>query len=90
MPIESKEEFLSKVEVGNRIQVPVIVRWKNRLEPGEVLRVYIRHRFLSRSFYAKYRKDHRITIPKLAAKDLELKPGSIVEVTLFGEKEEKE
>lgn len=85
MPIAKTEEFLAKVEVKNRIQIPVLVRWKNRLDPVEVLHVHVRHEFSSQSFYARYRKDHRITIPKLVAEELELKPGSVVEVTLYGE-----
>lgn len=81
MPVESEEEFLARVEVGNRIQIPVLVRWKNRLEPGEILRVTVDVGD-SYTFYAIYRKDFRITIPKLVVEYLELKPGDMVEVTL--------
>lgn len=89
MPVLRDESFLATVEVGNRIQVPVLVRWKNRLEAGEVLLVHVRYEYSSRDFYARYRKDHRITIPKLVAEDLELKPGEVVEVTLYSEVEEE-
>jgi len=82
MPVEMVEEFLARVETGNRVQIPVLVRWKNRLEIGEILRVYVHHGFASGNFYARYRKDFRITIPKLVVEDLEVKPGDVVEVSL--------
>ncbi len=85
MPVDGTEEFLAKVGVGNRVKIPVLVRWKNRLDPGEVLTVTVRAEFASQTFYAKYRKDFRITIPKLAADDLELEPGDVVKVTLHPE-----
>lgn len=85
MPVKRTERFLARVEVGNRVQIPVLVRWKNRLEPGEILNVKIL-RGISRRFYARYRKDYRITIPKLVAEDLEVEPGDVVEVTLEPER----
>jgi bifunctional DNA-binding transcriptional regulator/antitoxin component of YhaV-PrlF toxin-antitoxin module len=35
------EEFLARVQRYGRVQVPVLIRWKHRLEAGEVLSVYI-------------------------------------------------
>ena len=90
MPVERDESFLARVEVGNRVQIPVLVRWSNRLEPGEVLSVYVFFRGPSRSLYVRYRRGHRITIPKLVVEDLGLEPGCIVEVTLYSEAEEEE
>ena len=85
MPVEIEEEFLARVGVWNRIKVPVLVRWRNRLEPGEILTVTVRAGFASHTFYARYRKDYRITVPKLVAEDLELKPGDVVKATLHPE-----
>jgi len=85
VPVEVGEEFLARVGVLNRVKVPVFVRWRSRLEPGEVLMVTVRAGYHSREFYARYRKDFRITVPKLVAEDLELKPGDVVEVTLHPE-----
>lgn len=84
MPVEVTEEFLAKVQVGNRVQIPVTVRWRNRLEPGEVLTVTVRSA-ARRKFYARYCKDFRITIPKLVAEDLGIEPGEVVEVILHPE-----
>ena len=85
MPVEVEEVFLARVGVLNRIKIPVLVRWRNRLEPGEILIVTVQAGYHSREFYARYRKDFRITVPKLVAEDLELKPGDVVEVTLHPE-----
>ena len=67
-----------------------MVRWRNRLEAGEVLSVYVCYGFSSRSFYARYWKDYCITIPKLVVEDLRLKSGYVVEVTLYREDEEED
>jgi len=82
VPVERAERFLARVGVLNRVKVPVLVRWKNRLEPGEVLTVTVEAEYMSRVFYARYRKDFRITIPKLVAEDLGLEPDDVVKVTL--------
>jgi len=83
MPVEGREEFLARVQIGNRVQVPVTVRWRNNLEPREVLTVTVRAAAW-RKFYARYCNDFRITIPKLV-EDLEIEPGEVVEVILHQE-----
>ena len=90
MPVKKTETFLARVEVGFRVQIPVLVRWRNRLEPGEILTVTIIYGFKSYSFYARCRKDHRITIPKLVVDYLGLKPKDVVEVLIHGEPAEDE
>ena len=81
---------MARVEVGFRVQIPVLVRWRNRLEPGEVLTVTISYRFNSYSFYARCRRDYRITIPRLIVEYLGLKPRNVVEVRIHGEPTEEE
>lgn len=39
MPVERTEQFLARVGVENR--VPVLVRWRNRLQPDEILSVHV-------------------------------------------------
>ena len=80
-----REEFLARVGVLNRVKVPVLVRWGNRLEPGEILTVTVKAGFARQTFYVRYRKDFRITVPKLVAEDLGLEPGDVVKVTLHPE-----
>jgi len=89
MPVKKNEIFLARVEVGFRVQIPVMVRWRNRLEPGEILTVTISYGFKSYSFYARCRKDHRITIPRLVVDYLGLKPRDVVEVQIRGEPTEE-
>jgi len=90
MPVRRDEIFLARVEVGFRVQIPVLVRWRNRLEPGEILTVTIIYGFKSYSFYARCRKDHRITIPRLVVDHFGLKPGDVVEVQIHSEPAEEE
>ena len=42
VPVGVREEFLARVGVLNRVKVPVLVRWRNKLRPGEVLTVTVR------------------------------------------------
>ena len=90
MPVEKTEVFLARVDAGFRVQIPVLVRWRNRLEPGEILKVTVRYRFNSYSFYARCRRDYRITIPRLVVDHLGLKPKAAVEVQIHGESIEEE
>ena len=89
MPVMKTEHFLARIDAGFRIHIPVLVRWRNRLEPGEILSVTVDHALRFYSFYARYRKDHRITVPKLVVQHLGLEPGMVVEVTLHSEGEEE-
>lgn len=87
LPLLHDEEFLARLQKNNRVQVPVLVRWKHKLEPGEVLDVYVRcpETAGSARFYANMSKDYRITIPKIVVQDVELGPGAIMQVILHAE-----
>jgi hypothetical protein len=55
-------------ERGNRVQVPKNVRWEFRLETDQVMRVSVGvvGSFADKErFYARMRRDGRITIPKV-------------------------
>ena len=92
MPLLRDEEFVARLQKNNRVQVPVLVRWKHKLEPGEVLDVYVRcpETAGSARFYAKMSKDYRITIPKIVVQELQLEPGDVLKVTLYAQREQKE
>lgn len=78
-----QEEFLAKVQKNHKIQIPKILRWKHKLDPGELLDVRIESVELEEeSFTIKLTKDFRFTIPALVAEICELKTGSTVRVTL--------
>jgi len=87
-----EEEFPAKLQKGNRIQVPVLLRWKYRLDPGDVLRVRLwsRRTLSGESFYARLGKDGRFTVPKIVVEELEAKPGTMLKCTLYFETAEEE
>ena len=83
---------LWEVAEGNRVQVPVLVRWRFRLEAGEVLRVKVSPaRFGVRSvvFFARLQRGGRITVPRVEAEVLGVKAGSVLKVELLAEKPAK-
>jgi len=90
MPVRETEVFLAKVEASFRVQIPALIRWRNKLKPGEILTVTVRYGFNSYSFYARCRRDYRIKIPKIIVDHLSLKPGVVVEVRIHGEPIEEE
>ena len=77
-------KFLAMLQASNRIQVPVEVRWRFRLEAGELLQVSVGHAdgFVVRPFYAKLQKGGRFTVPWEVVEDLGLSPGDRVAATL--------
>ena len=80
----SEEVFLARLQRGNRVQVPVLIRWKHRLDPGEVLKVRVRSEEVGgRSFYARLGRDGRFTVPKIVIEYLEVEPGEVLECTLY-------
>ena len=41
MPLTETVEFLARLQKYNRIQIPVEVRWRYKLEHGELLKVSV-------------------------------------------------
>ena len=84
--------FYGRLQRGNRIQVPVLVRWRFRLQAGEVLRVKVSDvGFGGRSvvFFARLQNGGRITVPRAEAEVLEVKAGNVLKVGLLAEKTNK-
>jgi len=79
--------FDALLQRENRIQIPVEVRWRYRLEPGEILHVEIvspgRYLPLKGRFYARLQKSGRVTVPWEKVVKHELKSGILVSVTLL-------
>lgn len=77
MPLTEAVEFKTRLQKGNRVQVPRLVRWRFKLEPSEVLRITVtvglRWSNASESFYGRMGKDGRITVPLLVLDLLEKK-----------------
>jgi len=91
MPVSVTEEFLARLQQGNRIQVPSLIRWKHKLDPNEILDVYVRNKenYNRERFYARFSRDGRFTIPKLVVETLEAEAGDILEVTLYAPQTEE-
>ena len=80
MGLEKPVEFKARIQKGNRIQVPVKVRWAHKLEPEEPWQVEIDVKYprmelymggerrttypQKEKFYATMSKNGRITIPQ--------------------------
>jgi len=86
------EKFLARLQRGNRIQVPVLIMWKHKLNAREVLRVHVwsNEAYTGESFYVRLSKDGRFRVPKIVVEELELEPGTVLECTLYSETAEEE
>ncbi|TET20919.1 hypothetical protein E3J74_01255 [Candidatus Bathyarchaeota archaeon] len=92
MPMLRDEKFLARLQRGNRIQVPVLIMWKHKLNAREVLRVRVwsNEAHNSQSFYVRLSKDGRFRVPKIVVEELELEPGTVLGCTLYSETAEGE
>lgn len=91
MSVTRTESFHARLQAGNRVQIPVLIRWKNRLEPGEVFRMKVSKadEYKSEEFYVRLGKDGRVVIPKLTVERLEIKHRDVLSCILYVEKGEK-
>lgn len=76
MPITEKVKFLALLQKLNRVQIPVEVRWRYKLEAGELLKVEVQpigHISAGADeFIARLLSDGRITVPWEIMADLGL------------------
>jgi bifunctional DNA-binding transcriptional regulator/antitoxin component of YhaV-PrlF toxin-antitoxin module len=91
MPLTKQETFKAKLQRHNRLVVPTLLRWRYKMEPGEVLKVALKplesESYEEEEFLSKTATDGRLTVPKLTIKILEQKEekslaGAIFEVTI--------
>ena len=92
MPLTKQETFKAKLQRHNRLAVPTLLRWRYKMEPGELLKVTVKPLEAEsygeeEEFLAKTATDGRLTIPKLTMKILERDEekslaGTIFEVTI--------
>jgi hypothetical protein len=82
--------FLARLQAANRVQVPVEVRWRHRLEPGELLSVEVRtlEGFDRETFHVRLQDGWRFTVPNEVVEVLGLKQGEMLRVTLECEGED--
>jgi len=89
LPLTQAVSFKAIVQKNRRIHIPVLVRWRFKLEPGEIFKVHLKldHRY--EDFYGRRGTDGRLTVPKVTAKEFlksereESLDGYTVEVTLY-------
>ena len=68
MPLTEPVTFKTRLQIGNRVQVPKYVRWHYKLETNQILEVSIRFHnnfHFAEIFLSRISKDGRIVIPKL-------------------------
>lgn len=68
MPLTRSVEFRAVLQKGNRFQVPKLVRWEFKMEPGQVLEIRVGRANVyghTECFFGRMSLDGRITIPKL-------------------------
>lgn len=67
MPLTESVEFLARLQKLNRVQIPVEVRWRYKLEPGELLKVEVYaiggSSVSPERFVARLLGDGRMTVP---------------------------
>lgn len=73
MPLTEQVVFQTRLQKGNRIQIPVLARWRFKLEPNQALKVTVHALHLWgpwQTFYARMHESGRITVPKLVRSQL--------------------
>ena len=85
MRLKDKVSFLARLQAENRIQIPVEVRWRYKLESSQILRlqVYPMGGIGSEEFYARLQQGGRVNVPWEVAWTLKLKHGLMLRVWLF-------
>jgi bifunctional DNA-binding transcriptional regulator/antitoxin component of YhaV-PrlF toxin-antitoxin module len=91
MPLTESVTFKTKLQRHNRIVVPMLFRWRFKMERGELLKANVRvfdsENYEEETFLAKMTSDGRLTIPKLTMEILKKREGknltgTILEVTI--------
>ena len=88
MPLTQAVSFKAVIQKNRRIHIPVLVRWRFKLEPGEIFKVHLKLSHRYEAFYGRMGADSRLTVPKVTAKEFlkseeESLEGYTVEVTLY-------
>ena len=73
--------FLGRLVAGNRLQVPVEIRWRFRLRPGEICLVRLEfEEWGSAEFYARLQRGGQVMVPVEVVRAAELERGKVMEV----------
>lgn len=74
MPLTEKVTFTTMLQKANTVQVPKLIRLRFKVESDQALKVGVNFLGLHKGwqfFYAKVRKDGRVSVPKLILNLLE-------------------
>ena len=85
LPLTKQIVFKTRLQRGNRVQIPKYVRWSYKLETTQILKATIQVVNLwvaSESFLTRPSKDGRISIPLLIIKPNKNLQGHIMRITL--------
>lgn len=93
MPVPYDVEFHGMLQRGFRVQIPVTVRWRFKLESGELLKIRVSplDSWRSEKFWGRLQKGGRIRVPSRVREilglylDRDIQPGEILEVTIIAE-----
>jgi bifunctional DNA-binding transcriptional regulator/antitoxin component of YhaV-PrlF toxin-antitoxin module len=73
--------FMGRLVAGNRVTVPVEIRWKFRLEPGEIYLVRLEfEEWGSAEFYARLQRGGQVTVPVEVVRAAGLERDEVMEV----------
>ena len=72
---------MGRLVAGNRVTVPVEIRWRFRLEPGEIYRVRLEfEEWGSAEFYARLLRSGQVTVPVEVVRAAGLERGEVMKV----------
>ena len=75
--------FMGRLVAGNRLTVPVEIRWRFRLEPGEIYLVRLEfEEWGSAQFYARLQRGGQVTVPVEVVRAAGLERGEVMEVII--------
>ena len=85
MPLTEKVTFTTMLQKANTVQVPKLIRLRFKVESDQALKVGVNFLGLHKGwqfFYAKMRKDGRVSVPKLILNLLEDEKTSLADYAL--------
>ena len=75
--------FMGRLVAGNRVTVPVEIRWRFRLEPGEIYHVRLEfEEWGSAQFYARLQRGGQVTVPVEVVRAAELERDEVMKVSI--------
>jgi bifunctional DNA-binding transcriptional regulator/antitoxin component of YhaV-PrlF toxin-antitoxin module len=74
LPLTEVVEFLTRLQKHGRVQIPVEIRWRYKLELGELMNVWLSpvNSLSHEKFVARLTRSGRITVPHEVAYVLKL------------------